>query len=114
MRNELRVSFFFATAVTGGIGMLLPASMRSGRVEWFLFGGLFTVLTLVGAVLFLFLTRRWLAWSVTFVEILAAMALLLAVGGSCLTLVLLAFPVITALRIWKWQSLESEAIALPA
>jgi hypothetical protein len=42
------------------------------------------------------------------------MALLLAVGGSCLTLVLLAFPVITALRIWKWQSLESEAIALPA
>lgn len=111
MRLEVKASFFFATLVALLFGVALPVGFAAQNVSlvW-LASGLATSLTLgILAVLFA-LTERWLlGWVAVSIETLGAAMIFLVVGGKCLSWPLIAFPILTGFRIFKWQALRAEA-----
>lgn len=112
LRRELTVSFFFAALVIAGMGLGFPALAGSQRLEWYGLGALFLLGQVGAAVGFLVLPRAGLAWAAVAVELVAALSLLAAVGANLMTIVLLAFPLFTVFRVFRWQSLQTEAGAL--
>ena len=112
LRRELTVSFFFAAVVIAGLGLAFPALLRSQRVEWYILGTLFLLGQMSAAAGFLVLPRLGFAWAAVAVELVAALSLMAAAGVNLLTIVLLAFPLFTVFRIFRWQSLATEAGAL--
>jgi hypothetical protein len=112
LRRELTVSFFFAALVIAGLGLVFPALLRSQRVEWYALGALFLLGQVSAATGFLVLPRAGLAWAAVAVELVAALSLMAGVNVNLLTMVLLAFPLFTVFRIFRWQSLQTEAGAL--
>lgn len=112
LRRELTVSFFFAALVIAGLGLAFPALLGSQRVEWYGLGTLFLLGQVSAAAGFLVLPRPGFAWAAVAVELVAALSLMAGVSVSLVTLVLLAFPLFTVFRIFRWQSLATEAGAL--
>lgn len=114
VRRELKVSFFFAAAVAVLLGVVMPVAMArgpllGGPLPWLMLGGAATALLLLSAVGFLAREAEGLGWLAVLVEATGAAAFTTVIGGNCITFALLAFPIITVLRLLKWRSLRAEA-----
>jgi hypothetical protein len=116
LRRELTGSFFFAVLVIALLGIALPvlASPHGPRVDWLILGSLVALVQGTTAVVFLARPRPGLGWFAVLVELLPSLGLAAEFGPSCFTLSLLAFPVVTAVRLLKWSALLREAASLAA
>jgi hypothetical protein len=114
VRRQLTVSFFTAVLIIIAVGIALPvvSSPHAPRVDWMTLGALVALLQSVTAVVFLARPRPGLAWFGVLVELLPSLGLVTEFGPNCITLSLLAIPVITAVRVVKWSALLREAASL--
>lgn len=116
IRLEVKVSFFFAAFIALVFGVGLPLVFSGGRMtlSWLVLGGGVTAVLALCAVLFALTERAPFAWVAVAFELLGALGVFLVLSGSCWSWPLLAFPVVTAMRLNRWRVLEAEAGELAA
>lgn len=110
LRRELWVSFILVGAFAAAVFIALPifATRDPVRMVTLLAIGAVTALPLIGCgILYASLRRRWVAWTGVVFELVFAAALIFLSGKiTVITGVMLAVPILTAVRMQKLLELE--------
>lgn len=112
--REVKASFFFAALVAAGFGVGLPLVVAGENLDAVLLvpGGCLTFMLTMCAVVFAFTELRFIAWFAIVLEAIVALLVFTLAQGKCLSWPIIAFPIVTVMRLRRWNELKAEAAQL--
>ena len=115
VRREVKTSFFFFAAFAFALGTVMPLMLFPEMSPvWPIFGGLATLALAGCATLYALTNVRYFAWLAVFFEFIAALLLFAFALGNWISWPIVAFPIVTIMRLRKLRDLKRESEQLSA